>query len=184
MEVMSQMAGHGRHADGPHAALLRGPVLKDEAMAEAITDHLAAVAPERPLVVHWCGRFHSDFGLGRWSAGAAPAGPRSRRRAAQARERRLRPGGRRRGDSSDHAALSVPRGSDERRSAAARIQSDWAAWHERSSPGLGQPTLVQGEPTAKPSSGADADDLHGRARDDLEGAGHPWDLTGRGLGLC
>ena len=33
-------------------------------MAEAITDHLAAVAPEHPLVVHWCGRFHSDFGLG------------------------------------------------------------------------------------------------------------------------
>ena len=65
MEVMSQMAGHGQAM--PTARMRRffeAQCYKDEAMAEAITDHLAAVAPERPLVVHWCGRFHSDFGLG------------------------------------------------------------------------------------------------------------------------
>jgi uncharacterized iron-regulated protein len=65
MEVMSQMAGHGQAM--PTARMRRffeAQCFKDEAMAEAITDHLAAVAPERPLVVHWCGRFHSDFALG------------------------------------------------------------------------------------------------------------------------
>lgn len=64
-EVMNQMAGHGHEM--PREALARmfeAQCLKDEAMAEAITDHLAERAPERPLVVHWCGRFHSDFGLG------------------------------------------------------------------------------------------------------------------------
>ncbi len=33
-------------------------------MAESIADHLATRAPDSPLVVHWCGRFHSDYHLG------------------------------------------------------------------------------------------------------------------------
>jgi len=36
---------------------------KDDRMAEAIANHLTA-AENAPLVVHWCGRFHSDHRLG------------------------------------------------------------------------------------------------------------------------
>ena len=36
--------------------------IKDDAMAESIADALAR--PDAPVVVHWCGRFHSDYGLG------------------------------------------------------------------------------------------------------------------------
>lgn len=38
--------------------------LKDDGMAEAVADYLAQHAHRRPLVIHLCGRFHSDFGLG------------------------------------------------------------------------------------------------------------------------
>jgi uncharacterized iron-regulated protein len=38
--------------------------IKDDAMAESIADFLLPLSPPRPLVVHWCGAFHSDFGLG------------------------------------------------------------------------------------------------------------------------
>ncbi|MEM7307399.1 MAG: ChaN family lipoprotein [Planctomycetota bacterium] len=38
--------------------------IKDDAMAESIVDTLAAAGSDAPLVVHWCGRFHSDFELG------------------------------------------------------------------------------------------------------------------------
>ena len=38
--------------------------LKDDAMAEAIVDAAGRAARDRPLVVHLCGRFHSDWGLG------------------------------------------------------------------------------------------------------------------------
>ena len=38
--------------------------LKDDAMAESITDHLAVNTHQRKVVVHLCGHFHSDFGLG------------------------------------------------------------------------------------------------------------------------
>ena len=37
---------------------------KDAAMAEAIADHLDPSAGSSGPVVHWCGRFHSDYGLG------------------------------------------------------------------------------------------------------------------------
>lgn len=36
--------------------------LKDDTMAESIADFLSR--PRGPLVVHWCGSFHSDYGLG------------------------------------------------------------------------------------------------------------------------
>lgn len=42
----------------------RSQCLKDDAMAEAITDYLAVHPHRRPLVLHVCGRFHSDFGHG------------------------------------------------------------------------------------------------------------------------
>jgi uncharacterized iron-regulated protein len=57
------MGGHGAEKD--EAALERifaAQCLKDSAMAEGIADALA-LAPG-PLVVHWCGRFHSDAHLG------------------------------------------------------------------------------------------------------------------------
>ncbi|MEM7455175.1 MAG: ChaN family lipoprotein [Planctomycetota bacterium] len=38
--------------------------LKDDAMAEAITDFMSVNSHQRKLVVHLCGQFHSDYGLG------------------------------------------------------------------------------------------------------------------------
>jgi len=38
--------------------------VKDDRMAEAIAAHLNATSDAPPLVVHWCGRFHSDHHLG------------------------------------------------------------------------------------------------------------------------
>jgi uncharacterized iron-regulated protein len=38
--------------------------VKDEKMAESIAEAIASAAPERPLVVHICGKFHSDYHLG------------------------------------------------------------------------------------------------------------------------
>lgn len=38
--------------------------LKDDTMAESIADYLAGRPHRRPLVVHVCGKFHSDRGLG------------------------------------------------------------------------------------------------------------------------
>ena len=42
----------------------RSQCLKDDRMAEAVTDYLRAHAHRRPLIVHVCGRFHSDHGQG------------------------------------------------------------------------------------------------------------------------
>ncbi len=38
--------------------------VKDDTMAESIARALDRRGPDAPIVVHWCGRFHSDFGLG------------------------------------------------------------------------------------------------------------------------
>ena len=38
--------------------------VKDEKMAESIAETLAAAGSDRPLVVHVCGKFHSDYHLG------------------------------------------------------------------------------------------------------------------------
>lgn len=37
---------------------------KDDTMAETIARYLDERGPDAPLVVHWCGKFHSDHGLG------------------------------------------------------------------------------------------------------------------------
>jgi len=58
------MAGHpGANAETIER-MFQAQCVKDEAMAESIADHLATRAPDSPLVVHWCGRFHSDYHLG------------------------------------------------------------------------------------------------------------------------
>ena len=38
--------------------------LKDDTMAESIVRFLEEAGEDAPLVVHWCGRFHSDYYLG------------------------------------------------------------------------------------------------------------------------
>lgn len=47
--------------------------VKDDAMAQSICHWIGARGIDPPLVVHWCGKFHSDYGLGtverlRWRA--------------------------------------------------------------------------------------------------------------------
>jgi len=42
----------------------RAQCLKDDAMAESIADYLAQHRHRNPLVLHVCGKFHSDFGQG------------------------------------------------------------------------------------------------------------------------
>jgi uncharacterized iron-regulated protein len=59
------MSGHGGTLeDGAMERFYRSQCLKDDAMAEAITDGLAQKPHRRPLVVHLCGKFHSDYGQG------------------------------------------------------------------------------------------------------------------------
>lgn len=62
VEIMGDHAG----TEGPKAMqrYYRAQCLKDDAMAESITDYLAQHKHRRPLVVHLCGKFHSDFGHG------------------------------------------------------------------------------------------------------------------------
>lgn len=38
--------------------------VKDDRMAESIVHHLRGSDADAPLVIHWCGRFHSDYRLG------------------------------------------------------------------------------------------------------------------------
>ena len=67
LEVMSQGHGGAGGAD-PDAALLErvfaAQCIKDDTMAESIALALADAGEPAPIVVHWNGRFHSDFGLG------------------------------------------------------------------------------------------------------------------------
>jgi uncharacterized iron-regulated protein len=46
------------------ARMYQAQCLKDDTMAESIADHIASRAAAPPLVVHVCGKFHSDHGLG------------------------------------------------------------------------------------------------------------------------
>ena len=64
-QFMDAMGGMGAHGGGMAAKMeliFQAQCIKDEAMAEGIIDALAR--HEGAQVVHWCGRFHSDFGLG------------------------------------------------------------------------------------------------------------------------
>ncbi|XZE21250.1 ChaN family lipoprotein [Pirellulaceae bacterium SH449] len=62
---VNAMKGHGG-MDGSDAARLffESQCLKDDTMAESITDFLACHSHRPVLVVHLCGKFHSDYGLG------------------------------------------------------------------------------------------------------------------------
>lgn len=44
--------------------MYRAQCAKDDAMAESIAEYLAGRPHRRPLVVHRCGNFHCDYGLG------------------------------------------------------------------------------------------------------------------------
>ncbi len=51
----------------PEAALhsmYAAQCLKDDTMAESIVDYMTSRPHRRPLIVHLCGKFHSDLGLG------------------------------------------------------------------------------------------------------------------------
>lgn len=62
LEVMS---GHGgTDSENAMDRYYRSQCLKDDAMAEAIADYLAAHPHRQPLIVHLCGQFHSDYGQG------------------------------------------------------------------------------------------------------------------------
>ncbi len=59
------MASHGGVGDVDELKkFYAAQCLKDDAMAESITDYLAVNSHRRKLVVHLCGHFHSDYGLG------------------------------------------------------------------------------------------------------------------------
>jgi uncharacterized iron-regulated protein len=49
---------------GTVEGMYRAQCAKDDAMAEAIADYLAAHPHRQPLVIHCNGNFHSDYGLG------------------------------------------------------------------------------------------------------------------------
>jgi uncharacterized iron-regulated protein len=57
----------GRHGDTETTDLddwFAAQCFKDERMAEAIAAEIKTTDHDAPLVVHWCGRFHSDYRLG------------------------------------------------------------------------------------------------------------------------
>lgn len=56
------MGGHGAELDMDR--FFAAQAVKDEAMAESIELAMVLAGPEPPIVVHWNGRFHSDYGLG------------------------------------------------------------------------------------------------------------------------
>jgi len=64
-ELFAQaMGGHGALEDAQLDLWFAAQCVKDDMMAESIACALERAAPARPLVVHWCGKFHSDRGLG------------------------------------------------------------------------------------------------------------------------
>jgi uncharacterized iron-regulated protein len=62
VEVMSSHGGSTK----PDSLELyyKSQCCKDNAMAESITHYLVRHPHRKPLVVHLCGKFHSDYGLG------------------------------------------------------------------------------------------------------------------------
>ena len=58
------MGNHGGAEDADLDDWFAAQCVKDDRMAESIADHLRSTAEAPPLVIHWCGRFHSDHRLG------------------------------------------------------------------------------------------------------------------------
>jgi len=62
-ETMKQHPGMG--AGGPPVeGMYRAQCAKDDAMAESIAEYFESHPHRKPLVVHRCGNFHCDYGLG------------------------------------------------------------------------------------------------------------------------
>ena len=61
-EAMGDHAGVD--SDGKTANFYLAQCLKDDTMAESMVEYRRLRPHRRPLIVHLCGRFHSDFGLG------------------------------------------------------------------------------------------------------------------------
>lgn len=65
MEAMG--VAHGDDEEGLPDDMLNfyaAQCVKDSTMAESIARHFDELGADAPPVVHWCGRFHSDYGLG------------------------------------------------------------------------------------------------------------------------
>ncbi len=62
VEVMQGHVGAG--GEEGMEKMYRAQCLKDDTMAESIVDFLDVHPHRRPLVVHLCGQFHSDYGYG------------------------------------------------------------------------------------------------------------------------
>jgi len=60
--VMGSHGGTGQK--GAMERFYRSQCCKDDGMAEAITDYLDTHPHRKPLMIHLCGKFHSDYGLG------------------------------------------------------------------------------------------------------------------------
>lgn len=62
---VNAMRGHGGMEESDAGRLFfEAQCLKDDTMAESITDFLASHSHRPVVVVHLCGKFHSDYGLG------------------------------------------------------------------------------------------------------------------------
>ncbi|MFT4540062.1 MAG: putative iron-regulated protein [Planctomycetota bacterium] len=57
------MSGHGG-MDSSMDKFYAAQCVKDDTMAESIAHYIRDHASDQPQVVHWCGRFHSDYHLG------------------------------------------------------------------------------------------------------------------------
>jgi len=62
-ESMKQHPGMGS-AGPPVEGMYRAQCAKDDAMAESIAEYFECHPHRKPLVVHRCGNFHCDYGLG------------------------------------------------------------------------------------------------------------------------
>jgi len=58
------MGNHGGTESADLDDWFAAQCVKDDRMAEAIAHHLKDAGETSPLVIHWCGRFHSDYRLG------------------------------------------------------------------------------------------------------------------------
>lgn len=64
-ERFASVMGHdAAHPSERLEQVYAAQAVKDDTMAESIARYLAARGSDAPLVVHWCGKFHSDYGLG------------------------------------------------------------------------------------------------------------------------
>jgi len=58
------MSGHGDVDPERMDRFFAAQCIKDDTMAESISRRIASEAGAPPVVIHWNGRFHSDYGLG------------------------------------------------------------------------------------------------------------------------